>query len=79
MLSVADTAHSVYPELIVGLPGLAETGLRSRRFMPFPFLMGESVVDFMPEVANAGAIPPSGHAAWGRLSAVGCRAGSRAG
>ncbi len=60
LLSVADTAHSVYPELIVGLPGLAETGLRSRRFMPFAFLMGESVVDLMPEVANAGVISPRG-------------------
>jgi prepilin-type processing-associated H-X9-DG protein len=47
MLSVADTANSVYPELIVGLPGFAESALKSRRFpfLPFPFLMGQAQLD----------------------------------
>jgi Protein of unknown function (DUF1559) len=41
MLSVADTAHSVYPELIVGLPGFALSIAKSRRSSVFPFLMSE--------------------------------------
>ncbi len=39
MLSVADTAQSVYPELVVGLPGLAESLLRSRKAGHLPIFM----------------------------------------
>jgi hypothetical protein len=41
MLSVADTANSVYPELIVGLPGFAESLAKSRRSSLFPSFMAE--------------------------------------
>ena len=40
MLSVADTAQSVYPELIVGMPGFAESILKNRR-LPFSLFMAE--------------------------------------
>ncbi len=49
MLSVADTAHSVYPELVVGLPGLVESLLRSQRLAGFPFAMGGSPFQLTPE------------------------------
>ncbi len=43
MLSVADTAQSVYPELIVALPGLLESMLKGQGpFMRLPFFMGRS-------------------------------------
>jgi prepilin-type processing-associated H-X9-DG protein len=55
MLSVADTAHSVYPELLVGAPGLAESLLRSRRFMPFPFQMD---MEIPLEIPIPGTVTP---------------------
>ena len=42
MLSVADTAHSVYPELIVGMPGFAESVLNSQRSAIIRFWMSEA-------------------------------------
>ena len=45
MLSVADTANSVHPELLVGMPAFAESFLKSRRFQLFPFLMAERTFD----------------------------------
>jgi hypothetical protein len=62
MLSVADTAGSVYPELIVGMPGFVEsivTGRRTRFFQGFmsgfPFVQEEAVA-FVGELPE---IPPS--------------------
>jgi prepilin-type processing-associated H-X9-DG protein len=40
MVSVADTAHSVYPELIVGLPGFTESMIKSVRSPFFPPILG---------------------------------------
>jgi hypothetical protein len=51
MLSVADTAHSVYPELVVGLPGFVEATARARKFAPF--------ASMMPEIRIAPAQPDS--------------------
>ena len=56
MLSVADTAHSVYPELVVGAPGLAESFWRSRRLMPFALFMRGSPFDLAPGTPIAGAV-----------------------
>jgi len=60
MLSVADTANSVYPELLVGMPAFAESVLKSRRFRFFPFLMAgresdQAAVELMPALP---ASPP---------------------
>jgi prepilin-type processing-associated H-X9-DG protein len=48
MLSVADTAQSVYPELIVGIPGFTESILKSRLSRFFPFLMARAQIDMSP-------------------------------
>jgi Protein of unknown function (DUF1559) len=53
MLSVADTAHSVYPELIAGMPGFAESILRSRQLPFIPFLTGR--VQLEPPFLNPAA------------------------
>jgi prepilin-type processing-associated H-X9-DG protein len=55
MLSVADTAQSVYPELIVGAPGLAESLLRSPRRMPFGLFMRSSPFEMVPGMPNPAA------------------------
>ncbi len=73
MLSVSDTAHSVYPELIVGMPGFVESMIGNHRFTPFlpfiptpGFMINAPVpplppsVGSVPEVARASgqAMPP---------------------
>ena len=68
MLYVADTANSVYPELLVGIPAFAESALKSRRFQLFPFLMGgresdQAAVELVPalpapRVRAAASEPP---------------------
>ena len=57
MLSVADTAHSVYPELVIGLPGLLESLIRSRRLGIFPFFIAEPF-QLTPVLPAAGNVAP---------------------
>ena len=63
MLSVADTANSVYPELLVGMPAFAESVLKSRRFQLLPFLMAARTFNpfedrAVPELIPAMPAPP---------------------
>ena len=58
MLSVADTAHSVYPELIVGLPGFAESIVKSRRFTVLPIFHGRKHRSTRPFCQSAAPIEP---------------------
>ena len=61
MLSVSDTANSVYPELIAALPGFTESAIRGQRFIPWPLILQElapSPFDFAsPALSPSRAVP----------------------
>ncbi len=58
LLSVADTAQSVYPELIVGLPRLLESMIGSPMGFPFMMRMNFGPRGGVPDLPGAGPEDP---------------------
>ncbi len=69
MLSVLDTANSVYPELVAGLPGFAESMIGNNIFMSFPpFITGSGFTIQAPIPPLPPTVGPVGGVARARQS-----------